>query len=303
MPTVFKDGIISKGGVNQGVNVPVGSQNPTQSSQSRNSKTPSQAMSDLAGSNLSFGQSVVQNGFKQTVEDVFSNGASGLMSMLRGKGIPVNGLSSLFGGGFNGASWARNDDEDWRVKLSIPAGMSLEPLLQSKLNETNGMIFPYTPSIIFAHSASYSQIKPTHSNYPFPIYQNSQPDNLQITGEFYVEGDDEGAYWVACIHYLRTITKMAYGQTQNAGTPPPIVNINGYGDYVFKNVPIVVTNFSVDLPPDVDYIYVPSVNTYAPTRSTITVVAIPTYSRREVQGFSLDTFVKGGYAKGRGGFI
>ena len=64
MPTVFKDGIISKGGVNQGV--PVGNTNPTQASQSRNSKTPQQAISDLAGSNISFGQSVVQNGFKQT---------------------------------------------------------------------------------------------------------------------------------------------------------------------------------------------------------------------------------------------
>ena len=300
MPTVFKDGIISKGGVNQGV--PVGNTNPTQASQSRNSKTPQQAISDLAGSNISFGQSVIQNGFKQTVEDVFSNGASGLMSLIRGKGIPVNGLSSLFGGG-GSASWARNDDEDWRVKLSIPPGMSLEPFLQSKLSETNGMIFPYTPSIIFAHSANYSQIKPTHSNYPFPVYQSSQPDTLQITGDFYVEGADEGAYWVACVHYLRSVTKMAYGQTSNAGTPPPIVNINGYGDYVFKNVPIVIVNFSIDLPTDVDYIYVPACNTYAPTRSAVTVQAVPIYSRREVQSFSLDTFVKGGYAKGRGGFI
>ena len=271
-------------------------------SQSRNSKSPVQSLQDLGGSSISFGKSVIQNGFKNTVEDVFANGASGLMSLLRGKGIPIDGLAGgLFSS--NTASWARNDDEDWRVKLSIPNGLALEGNLQSKLVETNGMIFPYTPTVIFSHSAAYSQIKPTHSNYPFPIYQSSQPDNLQITGEFYIEGADEGLYWVACVHYLRSITKMAYGKTSNAGTPPPIVLLNGYGDYVFKNVPVVIINFSVDLPTDVDYIHVPEANTYAPTRSTITIQAIPTYSRREVHNFSLDTFVNGGYAKGRGGFI
>jgi len=276
--------------------------NLSNASQMRNGVSPQQSVTDLVGSSISFGQSVMQNGFKNTVEDVFSNGASGLMSLLRGKGIPIDGLAGgLFGG--NTASWARNDDEDWRVKLSMPNGMALDGILQAKLNETNGMIFPYTPTIIFSHSANYSQIKPTHSNYPFPIYQSSQPDNLQITGEFYIEGADEGLYWVACVHYLRTITKMAYGQTSNAGTPPPVVRINGYGDYVFKNVPVVLAQFSIDLPTDVDYIYVPEANTYAPTRSTITIQAIPTYSRREVHNFSLDTFVKGGYAKGKGGFI
>ena len=29
--------------------------------------------------------------------------------------------------------------------------------------------------------------------------------------------------------------------------------LNGYGEYVFKNVPCVVTSFNVDLPQDVDY--------------------------------------------------
>jgi hypothetical protein len=50
-------------------------------------------------------------------------------------------------------------------------------------------------------------------------------------------------------------------------------------------------------------LYLPDINTYAPTRSTITVVAQPTYSRSEVHKFSLDKFVKGGYANGKGGFI
>ena len=45
-------------------------------SQSRNSKSPVQSLQDLGGSSISFGKSVIQNGFKNTVEDVFANGAS-----------------------------------------------------------------------------------------------------------------------------------------------------------------------------------------------------------------------------------
>jgi len=267
-------------------------------SQKRNSKAPSKT--DTIG----VGASILKNGVKQTIENIASGGVGGIMSAIRGFGIPLDGLSNIFGGGTNNASWSRDDNNDWRMRLSIPVGMAMDPILQAQLTETQGMIFPYTPSIIFQHSAQYSMMKPTHSNYPFPIYQSSQPDALQISGEFYVESAAEGMYWAACVHYLRSVTKMAYGGgTSNQGAPPPIVLMNGYGDYVFKNVPCVIQSMSVDLPPDVDYLYLPDINTYAPTRSTITVVAQPTYSRSEVHKFSLDKFVKGGYANGKGGFI
>lgn len=287
-----------------GPGAPVSQQNPTSASQSRSSRSPVSG-AGILGSAAKFGEGLVGQigqGIKNTAEDLLSNGVGGFMSLLRGKGIPFDGL---FGGGsgYSSASWARADDDDWRVKLSIPSGLSLDSPLQAKLNATNGMIFPYTPQIIFSHSATYSQIRPTHSNYPFPIYQNSQPDTLQIVGDFFVESSDEALYWVACVHYLRTVTKMAYGNTSNQGAPPPVIALNGYGDYVFKNVPCVVQQFSVDLPGDVDYIHEPTTNTMVPVRSTITVQLNPTYSRRSVQTFSLDTFVKGGYAKGGGGFI
>ena len=39
-----------------------------------------------------------------------------------------------------------------------------------------------------------------------------------------------------------------------AGNPPPVILLNGYGDYVFKNIPVVVKSFSIELPQDVNYI-------------------------------------------------
>lgn len=272
-------------------------------SQARNSVSPQTAVSNLLGSAASFGQGLigqVGNAVKGIAEDVFT--ANNFMSLLRGGSLPKFGMPG--GVGFSEVSWKGTDNDDWRVRLSMPPGLGLEPNLAAALGETSGMIFPYTPSIVMSHSASYSQVKPTHSNYPFPVYQSSQPDNIQISGDFIIENEAEGVYWVAMVHYLRSVTKMSYGNSSNQGSPPPVVQLNGYGDFVFKNVPVVVQQFTCELPPDVDYIYIPALDTWAPTRSNVAVVLMPTYSRRAVQKFSLDKFVSGGYAKGSGpGFI
>ena len=119
------------------------------------------------------------------------------------------------------------------------------------------MIFPYTPTVIFSHSAAYSRIKPTHSNYPFPYIRavNRQLANYwrilyrrcrrrALLGSLCTLFEDQLLKWLMVKHLMQ-------------GTPP-IVLLNGYGDYVFKNVPVVIINFSVDLPTDVDYIHVPS---------------------------------------------
>jgi len=139
----------------------------------------------------------------------------------------------------------------------------------------------------------------------FPAYQNSQVNAMTIIGDFFIENEKEGQYWVAATHYLRSITKMAYGATSNQGSPPPIVKLNGYGDYVFKDVPVVVQMFTVELPNDVDYIQVGvgDNGTWVPTRSSISVVVQPTYSRKNITKFSLDAFVNGQYVVDGKGFI
>jgi hypothetical protein len=47
---------------------------------------------------------------------------------------------------------------------------------------------------------------------------------------------------------------MFTGNDPKAGNPPPIVMLNGYGNYVFKNVPVIVTSFSTTLSKECDYI-------------------------------------------------
>jgi hypothetical protein len=145
--------------------------------------------------------------------------------------------------------------DDWRVRLSLPYWPSFRssPVLQP-LVDAGGLVFPYTPEVSFSTSAKYNQIPTTHSNYQFQAYENSAPGQITITAPMNVEDSTQALYWIASLHYLRSVTKMFSGFDMKAGNPPPVIFLNGYGSYVFKNVPVVVTNFQTSLSKDCDYI-------------------------------------------------
>lgn len=216
----------------------------------------------------------------------------------------------------------QDEEKDWRLRLSLPTifrDNSQNPNdLLAPLNKTNGLVFPYTPTVLVSQSANYQSIHPVHTNYPYYSYQNSQVDQMTITADFFVQNAAEARYWVACIHYLRSVTKMNFGVDEDAGQPPPVVRLNGYGDYVFNNVPVIVNSFQFDMPKDVDYISTavgattPPVTdfdiastptSWAPATSIITVAVTPQYSRTKQSRFSLNDFIKDGYIGKGGGFI
>jgi hypothetical protein len=145
--------------------------------------------------------------------------------------------------------------DDWRVRLSLPTWPSFRGNAVLKpLDDVGGMIFPYTPTIQLSSSATYQKMSPVHSNFAFQTYQHSEPGDITISAPMNVEDKDQGLYWIAALHYFRSVTKMFSGWDPKAGNPPPIVMLNGYGSYVFNNVPVVVTSFSTSLGPECDYI-------------------------------------------------
>jgi hypothetical protein len=184
------------------------------------------------------------------------------------------------------------------------------------------MVFPTTPQILVTHAANYNSLQPTHSNYAYPIYQSSSVEDITITAEFPVENELDGRYWIAAVHFLRSVTKMFYGNSSYTGAPPPLVHLSGYGDFVFNKTPCVIKLFTLDLPDNVDYIQVPMSNSldlsstpeltrtnvpggysYVPTLSRLNITIAPTYSRDKTRSFSLDTYVQGGYIGGGQGVI
>jgi hypothetical protein len=149
---------------------------------------------------------------------------------------------------------------DWRVRLQLADSSDYlynapdcGPLLWP-LRDTNGVIFPYTPTIDTSYKANYSTYDLTHSNYRGYFYQNSYIDGINIKGTFTAQDSAEANYLLAVIHFFRSVTKMFYGQDAQRGTPPPLVFLSGLGDFQFNKHPCVVSQFNYNLPSDVNYI-------------------------------------------------
>jgi hypothetical protein len=149
---------------------------------------------------------------------------------------------------------------DWRVRLSLAPNSNYlynapdcGPVLWPLYN-TNGVIFPYTPSIDTAYKANYTQYDLTHSNYRGYFYQNSYVDGINIKATFTAQDTSEANYLLAVIHFFRSVTKMFYGQDAQAGSPPPLVFLSGLGDFQFNQHPCVVSQFNYNMPADVNYI-------------------------------------------------
>lgn len=148
------------------------------------------------------------------------------------------------------------DPNDWRVRLSLPNWMSFKnsPVLKP-LKDAGGLVFPYTPTITIKSNAKYTAESIVHTNYPFQVYKNSEPGVITINAPMHVEDATQALYWIGAVHYLRSVTKMFSGYDPKAGNPPPLVYLNGYGNYVFKNVPVVIVSFDTTLGNDCDYIH------------------------------------------------
>jgi hypothetical protein len=127
---------------------------------------------------------------------------------------------------------------------------------------TDGVIFPYTPSITTTYSANYEQYDLVHSNYRGLFYKNSRVGDIQIRGIFTAQNTTEANYLLAVIHFFRSATKMFYGQDPQRGTPPPICLLNGLGGYQFSDHPVVISSFNYTLPNDVDYIRTTNPNNF-----------------------------------------
>jgi hypothetical protein len=149
---------------------------------------------------------------------------------------------------------------DWRVRLSLapqanylykvaPAGTILAPL-----KNTDGVIFPYTPSITTSYKADYDPYTLTHSNFKGYFYKSSSVEPVDIKATFTAQDTAEANYLLAVIHFFRSVTKMFYGQDANRGAPPPLVYLSGLGQYQFNKHPCVVASFNYALPADVNYI-------------------------------------------------
>ena len=188
---------------------------------------------------------------------------------------------------------------DWRAKLTLGPGARglLSGPVMAPLTGAGGIIFPYTPTVFLQHSAAYGSTGLTHTNYDHPAFESHMIAEIMVTGEFTANSKAEADYMRACLHFLRSVSKMYFGQDSQpiAGTPPPIMRLNTHGDHILKNVPVVITAFTMELGSQVDYIATSDEKTMMPSHTTITTNLRTAYSRASTsQDFGLNEFARGG---------
>lgn len=202
-----------------------------------------------------------------------------IWSQLGGAFLPFTGTQS--------PDTSNNSDaQGRRVRLRPKPAAAMQiygsnGLLQP-LRQTNGMVWPYQPTITWSQPVTYSGMDLVHSNQDIQAYVSTPSPKFSVTGEFSVQNQEQGIYGLAAIHFLRTVTKMHFGATDpNAGTPPPVLLFDAYGQYMFNQLPVIVTTFSVTLPQDVDYVPVDLsfVQSYTSAQTTTN---IPGYSQLQV---------------------
>jgi hypothetical protein len=168
----------------------------------------------------------------------------------------------------------------------------MDPLI-----DTDGVIFPYVPTVRVAHSARYGSQPLTHTNYNNYFYEGSEVTSMLISGEFSVQSPLDAKYFMAALYFFRAATKMFYGDSgAYQGAPPPIVYLDGYGQHYLPHVPCVITNFAHTMPADVDYVPMilgNNIPNRVPTLSTFEVTLQPVYSRSRQREFNYDSFAKG----------
>jgi hypothetical protein len=279
------------GGISNTVqsNIPGGIGNLQTVAGSTSSLTPDiqGALSKITGGGLASGIS----SFAGTVSKAAGN-INNLLSLVRGSNLPAGG--ELFKQTGSAIKVEPGAKDDWRVRITCQWNIFDSPLFKL-LENTGGVVWPYLPTVSVATSANYSQIDTVHSNQPYYAYKNSQVNDISIAGQFSAETETDAAYWIAATTFFRTATKMFFGQGENAGNPPLVCNLTGYGSSVFDKVPVIIKSFSVDLPNDVNYVKCNTfgTSTWVPVLSDISVTVVPVYSRERLRKFNLQDFARG----------
>ena len=205
------------------------------------------------------------------------------------------------------------EKRDWRARLRPKAGgadqfysrLGQNDYLLKPIKDSGGLVWQYTPTLFLSGSAEYNQALAQGMNYPINTFINGRAPDLPVTADFTANDIYEARYLLAVMTFLRIASKAYYGDSAVAsgryGTPPPVLLFEYLGEHGFNKVPVVVTNYTMELPGDVDYVPVETgigdeggEVTYVPTKSNITVNLTPTYTPHKLRRrFDLESITNG----------
>lgn len=205
------------------------------------------------------------------------------------------------------------------TRLRIKAGRTSQSVAQvlgprdpnsnilSMLYETQGLLFPYTPTINVNQTVNWDPISLVQNNYDVNTYQRTPSVGISVTGVFTTQTQREGEYVMAVLHFLRTVTKSYFGTKDStsgkAGTPPPVVYLDGFGDFMFATLPCVIKSYSYAFDENTDSnVFTSRTGAKArlPAKLSISMeLGVQINMNRQRSDFSLDEFRTGALLKDR----
>ena len=132
------------------------------------------------------------------------------------------------------------------------ASNALLPILS-----TNGLVFPYNPTISEGVDIIYDAVELTHANESFHVYRNTKNPRITLQNSVWTcDTFDNAVYAMSALHFFRTYSQMDFGKNQS-GRPPSPMWFSAYGNYAFHRVPVLMEKASWSFPNDVDYVGIP----------------------------------------------
>jgi hypothetical protein len=210
-------------------------------------------------------------------------------------------------GAFDGSIVGYGGSSDSRIRIT-PKNPSFlfESEILAPLAATNGLMFPYTPNISWSVAPQYSTQQTTHANQDYRAFVNVPAMQIVFSCPFTAQNNDEALYMIGTLHFLRSVTKMHFGTDDNGalGLPPPVMKINGYGPYVFNNLPVIITAFNMEMNNNIDYVSVTADGTLnkIPVMTNISVTCVVQTTPQFQRTFNWDQFANGTLMKSGGWF-
>ena len=136
---------------------------------------------------------------------------------------------------------------------------SIYGFLFEALAKDVGLVFPYTPIITYSGKVKYDTTDIFQSNLSFHNYGGTPVPTIGLTAKFTADTKENAKHMLAAMWFLKAVTRCYFGEQSNvgsqklAGTPPPVLYLNGYGDYIFNYIPVVISGYDYTFPDDRDY--------------------------------------------------
>ena len=179
-------------------------------------------------------------------------------------------------------------------RISYVLGDDKNGLLRSYFEKTYGLIFPYTPGITMNYQAEYESSTILHSNLSINMYKNTPPSSITVIADFTADNEYNAEYMYAAMIFLKAMTKTDFGvkakERGDAGMPPPILYLNGWGS-TYINIPVVVKSFQIPYSETKQYVYLKKYNVWVPTdiKLNITLDIQPNLEKYKYQ-FDLNAY-------------